>query len=45
MLEENFGITIDLDKVYKMMDKLDDKAIEELSTITYQNTANLFNQK
>jgi len=41
-LEEDFGITIDLDKVYRMMDKLDDKAIDRLKKITYQNTLDLF---
>jgi len=45
MLEEDFGITIDLDKVYRMMDNLDDKAIEKLKKITYQNTLNLFGEK
>jgi transposase len=45
MLEEDFGITIDLDKVYRMMDKLDDKAIDRLKKITYQNTLNLFGGK
>lgn len=45
MLEENFGLTIDLDKVYRMMDKLDDAAIERLKDITYANTASLFPQK
>jgi hypothetical protein len=36
MLEEDFGITLSLDKVYKMMDKLDDHAIEKLNALTYQ---------
>jgi transposase len=45
MLEEDFGITIDLDKVYRMMDNLDDKAIARLKKITYQNTLNLFGGK
>ena len=45
MLEEDFGITIDLDKVYRMMDKLDDEAIDKLKKITYQNTLNLFGGK
>lgn len=40
-LEEDFGITISLDKVYKMMDKLDDKAIEKVNELTYQNTLGL----
>lgn len=45
MLEEDFGITIDLDKVYRMMDRLDDQAIDRLKKITYQNTLNLFGGK
>jgi len=45
ILEEDFGITIDLDKVYRMMDQLDDKAIDRLKKITYQNTLNLFGGK
>lgn len=45
MLEEDFGVSIDLDKVYRMMDKIDDKAIEKLNSITYQNTSGLFKDK
>jgi len=45
MLEEDFGISINLDKVYRMMDKIDSEAIERLNDITYENTLNLFNQK
>ena len=45
MLEEDFGITLDLDRVYKMMDSLDDAAIDRLNDITYKNTAGLFNEK
>jgi transposase len=45
MLEEDFGVTLDLDKVYRMMDRLDDKAIDRLKKITYQNTLNLFGGK
>ena len=45
MLEEDFGITLDLDRVYKMMDSLDDEAIDRLNDITYKNTAGLFNEK
>jgi len=44
-LEEDFGITIDLDKVYRMMDKLDDSAIDRLKTIAYENTLNLLGGK
>jgi len=45
MLEEDFGVTIDLDKVYRMMDKLDSVALERLKKITYQNTLNLLGSK
>ncbi len=45
MLEENYGITLNLERVYQMMDKLDDKAIERLNSISYGNTAGLFGQK
>lgn len=45
MLEESFGISLSLDKVYRMMDKLDDEAIERLNNITYGNTADLLNKK
>ena len=42
MLEEDFGICLDLHRVYRMMDKLDDKAIERLNDITYQKTLDIF---
>ena len=45
MLEEDFGVTIDLDKVYRMMDKLDSTALERLKKITYQNSLNLLGSK
>jgi transposase len=45
MLEDNFGISIDLDRVYRMMDKLDDKAIEKLNTLSYTKTKALFDDK
>lgn len=45
LLEEDFGITLSLDKVYKMMDKLNEQAIEKLNELTYQNTLNLFGGK
>src|SRR5450830_1495319 len=44
-LEEDFGVTIDLDRVYRMMDKLDDPAVGRLEKITYENTASLLGQK
>jgi len=45
LLEEDFGISLDLDSVYRMMDKLDGKTIGKLKDITYQNTASLFKNK
>jgi len=45
MLEEDFGVTLDLDRVYRMMDNLDDPAIEKLKSISYQNTLNLLGTK
>jgi len=45
MLEEDFGVTLDLDRVYRMMDKLDTAAIDRLKKITYENTLNLFGSK
>jgi transposase len=45
MLEEDFGISLPLDKIYRMMDRLDDKAIQRLKEITYHNTLNLLGGK
>ena len=45
MLEENFGVSLDLDSVYKMMDKIDDKSIEKLNSIAYSETKKLFDDK
>jgi len=44
-LEEQFGITLNLDKVYRMMDKLDDRAIDKLNALAYFETRRLFNDK
>jgi len=45
MLEENFGISLNLDSVYKMMDKINDKTIEKLNTLAYNKTKDLFGGK
>jgi len=45
MLAENFGVKIDLSKVYRMMDALDDTAIEKLNYLAYSHTKKLFNDK
>ena len=45
LLEKQFGVSLNLDLVYKMMDKLDDEAIEKLKEISYNNTTKLFGEK
>lgn len=45
MLEEDFGVTLDLDRVYRMMDSLDEDAIGRLKKITYENTLSLLGTK
>jgi len=45
MLSENFGVSIDLNKVYRMMDRLDERAIEKLNTLAYTKTKELFDGK
>ena len=45
MLEDNFGVSLDLNKVYRMMDKLDDDAIEKLNTLSHTKTKELFGGK
>ena len=45
MLEEDFGVSIPLERVYRMMDKLDRRAIEQLNAITCRNTVGLFGGK
>ena len=45
LLEENFGVSLNLDKVYRMMDKLDDQAIEKLNTLMYEHTKKLYGGK
>lgn len=45
MLAEEFGVRLNLDLVYRMMDKLDESAIDRLKDISYQNTATLYGGK
>lgn len=45
LLEEDFGIHIDLNKVYRMMDKLDDPIISKMQKNAYQSVLSLFNDK
>lgn len=44
-LEEDFGVTLNLDRVYKMMDHLTDDRIENLQQLTAGNTLGLLGQK
>lgn len=45
ILANNFGVKIDLSKIYRMMDKLDDSAIDKLCKLSYDTTKKLFNDK
>ena len=45
MLAENFGISLNLGSVYKMMDKITDKSIDKLNTLAYNKTKELFGGK
>ena len=44
-LEEDFGVTINLDRIYQTMDKLDNLAIEKINETAFSNTLKLFNNK
>ena len=44
-LEKNFGVKINLESIYKMMDKLDKKIIERLQNITFNKTKSLLELK
>ena len=45
MLEEEFGVNIDLDKVYRMMDKIDDDTIDKIKLTSLNAAKSLFNDK
>ena len=44
-LERDFGISLNLDRVYRMMDKIDDKAIQRLEDCAFQATHQLLGGK
>jgi transposase len=44
-LEENFAVHLDLNLVYRMMDKLGDKEILKLNKLVYTQTTSLFKDK
>ena len=41
-LSEQYGINADVNSVYRMMDLLDDKAIEKINQLVYNKTSSLF---
>jgi len=45
MLEEKFGVNLNLKSVYRMMDKLDDQRIKKLNTLVLNQTKSLLNNK
>jgi len=45
ILANNFGVTLDLNRVYRMMDDIDEGVIEKLNTLAYTTTRKLFNDK
>lgn len=45
MLEAHFGISMDLEAVYRMMDLLDDEAIGRLNAFSYSATKRLYREK
>jgi transposase len=44
-LSEDFGVKIPLQKVYRMMDQMDDKTIDRIQKIARQATTSLFKEK
>lgn len=44
-LKEDFGIRLNLDMVYRMMDKLDSKAVDKIKDLSYVGGQNLLNCK
>jgi len=45
MLEEKFGVNLNLKQVYRMMDKLDDRHIKKLNNLVLNKTRDLLNNK
>ena len=44
-LSTHFGVTVDLKAVYRMMDKIDDQAIERINTIAWEKCRSLYREK
>lgn len=45
MLERDFGIHLNLDRIYKMMDKIDDSVINRIQALAYSAAQDLFKEK
>jgi transposase len=45
LLEEDFGVSLNLTSVYRMMDRIDDVVIDRLNDLAYQHTKQLFPEK
>src|SRR5580704_4938171 len=45
MLERDFGISIPLHKIYRMMDSVDDKTISRIQDVAYNSAMSLLSQK
>ena len=45
ILANNFGVSLDLNQVYRMMNDIDEGVIEHLNTLAYTTTRKLFNDK
>lgn len=45
MLDRDYGISLNLDTVYNMMKKITDKEIDNIQSMSYQYTKNVFNEK
>ena len=45
LLEKDFGINLNLNQVYRMMDKIDDTVIEKIQQQAYQSTKSILRDK
>ena len=45
LLQRDYGIRLPLEKVYRMMDRIDEKVIEKINSISYEKTCSLLGQE
>lgn len=45
MLENDFGVQLDLQKVYRMMDKIDEKAIDKMQQLSHEAAEGILKEK